>query len=234
MPGSSAPRVRSLHRYPVKSLLGEDVPFLDVDGRGCAGDRLWSVRTPDGKLGSGKHTRRFVALPGLLELRAQIREGRVHVTFPQDRSCLVDDADATGLLSDCVGQQAAFAFESDISHFDDGPISLVGGASVGAVAHARGEPVDPDRFRGNLLLETAQPFVEDTWVGRRLCVGTAVLQVSAALPRCVMVDQQTADLPAQPGNLKAVGRLNNGRLGVVATVVVPGRITVGDAIVFMT
>lgn len=65
--------MRSLHRFPVKSMSGEERNHLDVDARGCVGDRVWSVRTADGKIGSGKNTRRFAAVPGLLELRAEER-----------------------------------------------------------------------------------------------------------------------------------------------------------------
>jgi hypothetical protein len=43
-----------------------------------------------------------------------------------------------------------------------------------------------------------------------------------------MIDAATADLPAQQGNLLAIGRLNGAHLGVIASVVVPGTITAGD------
>lgn len=58
-----------------------------------------------------------------------------------------------------------------------------------------------------------------------------VLRVAMPSPRCVMVDMQTADLPAQPGNLKAVGRINDVLLGVVAAVSQPGTINIGDVAV---
>lgn len=222
------PRVVSLHRYPVKSMAGEQVTRLDVDGRGCVGDRLWSVRTAGGKIGSGKETRRFAAVPGLLELRAAERDGRVVVTFPDGSSCATDAADADDRLSRHLGRPLTFALETAVSHFDAGPVSLVGCASVAAVCRAAGERVDPARFRANIVLDTSRPFVEDEWIGRRLEVGTAVLQVSLASPRCVMVDMRTADLPAQPGNLAAIGRVNGANLGVVASVVVPGSVSVGD------
>jgi uncharacterized protein YcbX len=94
------PAVRSLHRFPVKSLAGESVVAFDVDERGVAGDRWWSVRTSDGRIGSGKTTRRFAAVPGLLDLRA-VREGeRVVVRFPDGTCCPVDDPLADARLSE--------------------------------------------------------------------------------------------------------------------------------------
>jgi uncharacterized protein len=222
------PRVASLHRYPVKSMLGEPVHQLDIDQRGCVGDRWWSVRTSTDRIGSGKDTRRFSAVPGLLRMRAYERDGAVLVTFPDGTTCAVASQEAADRLSRHVGQPVTFARESVVSHFDDGAISLLGHSSVEAIAHERSEPVNPARFRANILIDGPSAFAEEAWVGRRVHIGTAVLHVSMASPRCVMVNAATADLPAQPGNLAAIGRLNQARLGVVATVVAPGRITVGD------
>jgi uncharacterized protein YcbX len=163
-------------------------------------------------------------------VRAQEREGGVLVTFPDGSRCAVECAEAADRLSRLVGQPVTFARESTVSHFDDGPISLIARASVAAVAEARGVPVDVRRFRANVLLDGLGAFGEEAWIGRRLRLGTAVLEVSAPSPRCVMVNAETADLPAQPGNLAAIGRLHDGKLGVVATVIRPGRIREGDAL----
>ena len=51
--------VESIWRYPVKSLGGERLTSVDVEARGLAGDRRWAVRDAEGKVGSGKTTRRF-------------------------------------------------------------------------------------------------------------------------------------------------------------------------------
>lgn len=224
------PVVTSLRRYPVKSMLGEVLPRLDVDARGCVGDRVWSVRTPTGKIGSGKNSQRFAALPGLLGVRARCRGGRVLVTFPDGTSCEVDDPEAAARLSRLVGRPVTFEKESSVVHFDDGPVSLVGTASLAALAKERRQPVDAGRFRANVLLETTEPFVEDGWVGHEIRLGTALLRVLQASPRCVMVNMKTADLDAQPGNLAALGRIHDACLGVIAEVVSPGVVDVGDVV----
>ena len=66
-------RVAALWRYPVKSLLGEQRPSLDLNGRGVEGDRTFAIRNADGKFASGKNTRRFFKLDGLFALRAALR-----------------------------------------------------------------------------------------------------------------------------------------------------------------
>jgi len=224
-------RVVSLTRYPVKSLLGERVNRLDLDHRGVAGDRVWSLRTAQGKIGSGKNTRRFAAVPGLLTVRAREQEGQLVITLPDGSTCRADADDAAERLSRVLGQPLTLAMETEVSHFDDGPVSLLGSASVAAVASEHGEHVDPARFRSNIVVATDEAFAEEEWIGRHVQVGTVLLAVTMASPRCVMVDAATVDLPAQPGVLAAVGRANKARLGVVAKVVQQGAVSIGDTLI---
>ena len=226
-------RVAALHRYPVKSLAGERVVELDCDERGFVGDRLWSVRTRNDKIGSGKSTRRFAAVDGLLLVRAALDGDRVEIQLPDGRRCDVTDADAASWLSEHTGEPLTLARESTVSHYDDGPVSLLGLASVAAISTEVGGEVDPSRFRANVLLEGTPALAEDRLVGQRLSIGTAVFEVTMRSPRCVMIDLATADLPAQHGNLLAAGHLNEACLGVIARVVRPGRVRLGDPLAVM-
>ena len=225
-----AGRVASLHRYPVKSLAGERLDVVDLDGRGVVGDRIWSIRTAEGKLGSGKNTRRFAAVPGLLLVRGRTTAEGVTVTLPNGAQYAVADGEGDAALSTFLGQMVSLAREIDVDHFDDGPVSIIGAASVDALAAEVGADVDPSRFRANLVLEGLAPFAEDELVGQRIRIGSAELQVELHSTRCVMIDQETADLPAQPRNLYTLGRLHDACLGVVARVVEPGRIEIGDTV----
>ena len=66
---SNGPVVAQAWRYPVKSLGGEQVAVCWADERGLAGDRVWAVQDRDGKLGSGKNSRRFRRRPWAAERR---------------------------------------------------------------------------------------------------------------------------------------------------------------------
>lgn len=232
--------VASLHRYPVKSLLGEQVDRLEVDARGCSGDRVWALTTGGGMLASGKSGRRFTAVPGLQQVRARLVDGTVVLRLPDGTETSVDDPAAPALLSASLGREVALVRETDdgsddglhdgVGHFDDGPVSLLGTASVAAVADDLGAPVPSSRFRPNVVLRTDEPWAEDAWDGRRLQVGDVLLDVVQTSPRCTMVDAATADTPAQPGVLKAVGRLNGAELGIIAEVVRGGTVAVGDQV----
>jgi uncharacterized protein YcbX len=214
----------------VKSLLGERLDVLAVDERGVAGDRTWSIRTTDNKIGSGKSTRRFAAVPGLLMLRARTTSAGVAITVPTGAEVMAEDPAVNEMLSEHLGRPVTLARETDVSHFDDGPVSLIGAASVAALSAEVGADVDVSRFRANVVLEGLAPFAEDALVGRQIHVGDVSLEVLMRSTRCVMIDMETADLPAQPGNVLAVGRLHETCLGVIARVTGPGRIRLGDKV----
>ena len=223
--------VASLHRYPVKSMVGERLEIADVVARGLRGDRLWAVQDEDGKLGSGKSTRRFRKMEGLLDLVASYDGDVPVVTFPDGRGLRGDDPRVDAALSAHVGRPVTLGHEGEVSHFDDGPVHLVTTASLDTVSQRLGEPVDPRRLRPNLVVDAGDlvGLVEDGWVGRRLRVGEVVLEAVARMPRCVMVDLPQVGLGAVRV-LEVVGDLNDANLGVLATVLTAGRVRVGDPV----
>jgi uncharacterized protein len=232
MTADPAGRVAALTRYPVKSLAGEDLEEVLVEARGCAGDRLWSVRDPDGRLGSGKTTRRFRRMDGLLELVARYDGDVPTIAFPDGGRVRGDDPAVDDALSRHVGRPVTLAREDDVSHFDEGPLHLVTTASLATLSRARGGDVDWRHTRANLLVETAGAgFPENAWVGRRLRVGPdVVLRVRGLMPRCVMVDAAQDGLPADPGLLRAISEVAAGALGVWADVERPGRVRLGQGV----
>jgi uncharacterized protein YcbX len=84
-------KVLEIRRYPIKSLLGEQPPAAEVDQRGLTGDRLWAVRDTEGKLGSGKNTRRFRRMPGLFALHHDMTFGVWATVERPGRIELLDD-----------------------------------------------------------------------------------------------------------------------------------------------
>ncbi|HET7667267.1 MAG TPA: MOSC N-terminal beta barrel domain-containing protein, partial [Mycobacterium sp.] len=72
--------VQSLHRYPVKSMLGETVPTLCVDERGAEGDRRFAlVDQATGRIASAKQARLWRAL---LQCSASVVDGLVYIRLP--------------------------------------------------------------------------------------------------------------------------------------------------------
>ena len=108
-------------------------------------------------------------------------------------------------LSDHFGEEVELGPEADVAHQDAGQVSLVGTATLRELAalHGLDRPLDPRHLRANLVLETAEPFVEER-TGRELSIGGVRLAVTERIERCRMVDVQQADVPAAPDLLKTI------------------------------
>ena len=135
-----------IRRYPVKSLLGEQLTTAEVDQRGLLGDRLWAVCDADGKLGSGKNTRRFRRMDGLFTLRGHVGDPVPVVELPDGRRFAADDPAGHDAVSEVLGRRVTIEREADVQHHD-GPVSLVSTAALQRLHDLVGEPVDPVRFR---------------------------------------------------------------------------------------
>jgi hypothetical protein len=89
--------VAVLLRYPVKSMLGEEVASTDVDDRGLSHDRGFAlVHDKTGKIASAKNPRLW---RHLLKLSAEIVDGAVRITLPDGKTVWSTDADADARLS---------------------------------------------------------------------------------------------------------------------------------------
>src|SRR4029453_232480 len=65
MPNATQGSVASLWRYPVKSMLGEELSASEVTERGLLGDRAYAlVDTADGKAATAKNPRKWPTLFG--------------------------------------------------------------------------------------------------------------------------------------------------------------------------
>ncbi|GAA2103405.1 MOSC domain-containing protein [Kitasatospora saccharophila] len=226
--------VERLWRYPVKSMGGELLDTVGVEDRGLVGDRLYAVRDGAGKLGSGKSTRRFRRMDGLLRLGARLGPRIDGPELFDPLGMPVPDADAF-LRAYLEQEDVALAREDAVSHFDELPVSVLTTATLEWVARAvPSAVVDERRFRPNVLLRTppgTPPFVEDGWYGRegRVRAGARLAFVRAST-RCVMVGVAQPGLPQAPEILKTIAHERDGVLGALATVARSGRLRVGDAL----
>lgn len=227
-------RVAEVWRYPVKSIGGELLSRARCERRGLQGDRRWAVLGEDGKIGSGKSTRRFRRMPGLLSLVGSSDErGDVWIGFPDGRQGRADDPETAKRVSEVVGEPVHLDTEDDVSFFDDGPVHLVTTVDLASLqASIAGRMhMDRRRFRPNVLIESGDTLVR----GSRYLVGdTAILGVTGATVRCVMVTMVQPGLEFAPKILKHLERQQKGELGVYADVVEPGEIAVGDPVTALT
>lgn len=226
--GSDVVVVTSLRRYPVKSMGGEALTSAAVDHRGIRGDRWYAVVDDEGRLASLKGTRRFRRLDDVVRYSASTRpDGEVEVRSG-DAAWLVGDPQLDLHLSAVTGSAQRVLPEAAVAHQDGGAVSLVGTATLAWCAARYGGSDDPRRLRVNLVVETQEPFVEETWVGRRLRVGSAALTVVQRITRCRTIDvEQDGATPGAPW-LRPLGADRDLRLAVYADVTAPGVVAVGD------
>ncbi|MEU4795101.1 MOSC N-terminal beta barrel domain-containing protein [Streptomyces sp. NPDC023327] len=223
--------VVGLARFPVKSMLGEDHERLDLDARGVVGDRLWALRFADGKLGSGKNSRRFRRVADLMKYRAVYEaDGAPVVTAPDGTTLRPGDPRVPELF----GEGVELAREGEAGHQDAAGVSLVGTASLRAIGDLLGDadPLDVRRLRKNIVVETDEPWIEESWVGGEITLGDGSgeplrLRVDARVKRCVMVTQAQHGLPADERVLKTLAEARGMCAGVYAEVLAPAPLALG-------
>jgi uncharacterized protein len=228
-------RVAELWRYPVKSMAGERCQELAFDGRGADGDRCFAVYGADGKIGSGKTTRRFRRMEGLLHFAASL-DGRTAVLAgPGGARLRAGDEATDAALSAALGEPVTVRREDHVSHFDAAPVHLLSTASLQWLAAGLGDASAPDvrRFRPNIVVDApaAAGRPEEQWRGRSLLVGERVrIDIMERAERCVMTSMSQRTLREDPRVLRTIGELNDACFGVYASVGAPGRVRAGDAV----
>ncbi len=229
--------IERLWRYPIKSTGGERLRSVEVDERGLVGDRLYAVRDAEGRLGSGKNTRRFRRMDGLLHLssrypRTTPEPGPPELLDPHGKVV----TDPTAYLRTFLGRdEVELAREGEVSHFDQLPLSVLSTATLDRIRQEVPDvPVDERRFRPNILVRTppgTPPFVEEAWIGRTARVGdTLRVEFLRSSERCVMTNRAQQDLPHSPLVLRAIAAVHDNRLDALAGIVTPGTARVGDVL----
>jgi uncharacterized protein len=103
-------QIEALYRYPVKSMLGEEVDAAHVGEQGLQGDRTYAlVDEETGKVASAKHPRRWGVLfdcraEYLTEPRAGADPAPVRLTLPGGVSVESDDPNVHDVLSRALGR----------------------------------------------------------------------------------------------------------------------------------
>ncbi len=120
--------------------------------------------------------------------------------------------------------------------FDAFPVHLITRTTLRTLEQLAPESVwDERRFRPNLLVEADDPtgFPELGWLGRRLRVGSAVIEVVTGCPRCVMTTQPVEDIPLDHRVMRTLVRETHHTAGIYAGVVAEGEFRVGDEVEFL-
>ena len=245
--------LRSLHRYPVKGLSGQPLQTIDVPTGGCLPlDRAWALAHGASQYDPGDPA--WVPKRNFLTLVRHARLAALTVSLDETSGMLVIARDgkpvARGNIDTAVGVGlinqffAAYMKDEGVGapklvrapgiHFTDSRepfVSIINAASLADLARVARGPVDPTRFRGNLLIDGVEPWAEMQWPGRTLAIGDVRLRVVEPIGRCAAttVNPETAER-----DLNVPGLLSDGYghtdCGVFVEVTQGGRLAVGDTL----
>lgn len=226
-------RVVGLWRYPVKSMAAEALTEAQVSWQGLAGDRRWAfVRKGVQRSGFPWFT---------LRQRGDMNHYRPYFSdpdHPDTSPTLVETPSGAVLdvLDPALGAElcpeGATVIRQSRGVFDTFPLSLITTQTVARLSEQVGTPLAVQRFRPNMLVEAAtdEPFAEDTWVGRILCLGGMRMRVDKRDGRCVVITIDPATGARNPDILRTVATERQGYLGVYGSTVTPGRVALNDPV----
>lgn len=277
-------RLKTIYRYPVKSMGGHTLTSTLLTTKGIPGDRCWALK--DEERGGIKGGKRFPAIIGmsaeLLDTPSEIQQSpSARITLSDGATLLTTDADANTRLSQAVGApvslwpllpadqlehykrippppgthplealremfartpeeplpdlegfpEVLIAYESPPgTYFDAYPLLILSESSMATLqAGNNSSNFDIRRFRPNLLIAVDEGgFPEDQWAGREAVLGSARLKLDRVCPRCVMTTHGFDNLPKDPRIMRQLVNENDGNLGLYASVLEPGEVSVGD------
>lgn len=249
---SATAHLDSIFRYPVKGLAPERLPAVDlVAGETIPGDRLYAIE--NGPSGFDPAAPAYFPKTQFLMLMRNERLAALKTRFDFAGHTLVITQDgvevARASLREASGRAAIEAFFARYSADElRGPprvltapghsfsdvarkvVSIINLASVADLSRIIGRPVDPMRFRGNLLVAGWPAWREFDLIDRTLAIGAVRLKVVKRIVRCAAtnVDPATAarDMNIPKALMEAFGHAD---CGVYADVVGDGTIAAGDA-----
>ena len=232
--------VAGLWRWPVKSMAGERVNALRLDGRGAGGDRTHAV-TYEHKGERKPLTAREA--PRLLAWRAAYpfnlgagldpaRPPFAIVTAPDGHSYRWGDPRLRSRLEDDIGRPVQLL--RDVEGVQDLRRTLL--VTTQATLDALGEeldgPIDLRRFRPNVHLEMdAAAWEELGWEGADLeFSGGARLRLLHPCVRCAIPTRHPDTQVKWPGLLRHLSAAHDQCFGINARVLTGGRLAVGETV----
>jgi uncharacterized protein YcbX len=230
-------KVIEIWRYPVKSMLGEQIEQATIGPGGMQGDRHWAV--VDAESGVSLSAKRN---PDLLRCRAWTSDGEVMVELPDRRELPVDSDDARLGLCELLGRQvttrSADTIETIRHEFptavtegegepylyapktaafvDSVPLHLLTTGTLKKLQQMLpASVIHRARFRPNFLVDIDEiAFVDNDWVNKEIALGSLRCQVIDDTRRCIMVALAQGDLPRDMQVIRTVLKENEGRAGI--------------------
>ncbi|MFC4943572.1 MOSC domain-containing protein [Pseudonocardia sp. GCM10023141] len=232
-------RITTMWRYPVKSMLGERLDEARLAEAGLESDRgLALIDATTGLVATAKHPRLWRDLlkysatvtghgvvitspagwtrdardPGVDELLSVALGRAVRLSAERPVDATVERPDPEDVLDRGVEAEVAAATleigqgTPGTNFVDYAPVHVITTATLDRIG------TEQVRYRPNLVVETppgTEPFVENSWMGRELHIGGAiVLRMTLPTPRCSVPTLEHGELPRAPHAVRIPMREN--------------------------
>jgi len=251
-------RVARLSIAPVRSLGLEHPQFVDLAEKGVLEDRRFYLIDDGGRLVDRLISGALVQVtahtnPEATELRlffpdGSVVEGEVSLAEPVETFIYRRIAVGHVVTGPWAAALEPFAGRRVRVVRCDEPggtrrknaISLITDGSLDELAKwVDVSAVDPRRFRMLFDVEGAAAHEEDSWIGSRLAIGSAVVSITKPDARCAITTQDPETGVRDLDTLRTIiayRGLRDGRkvdFGVLGEVIEPGRVHVGDEVVVL-
>lgn len=230
-------QVRAIFLYPVKSMRGISMQEASIDWNGLIGDRAYAFVRAEARSDfpwlTGRQFSHLIMYRPFFQsgsrrpsLQVETAEGNI---YPIDSPALREEIESR------YGKHI-YLLQNHRGNYDSQPLSILTTSSIAKLSELTGLELDVQRFRPNLLIETAAPesFQEDAWIGHRLRFGAqstgVCLDINQGIDRCVMINLDPQAAVSTPDVLKQVYQNHQNIFGVYATPHTPGMVRIGDPV----
>jgi uncharacterized protein len=253
-------RVTRIAIAPVKGLALQLPDEVMLDRCGVAENRRLHLIDGAGRLVNDKQMMRLMlvachldlaagtlalALPGGDEVSAELALGEANTTifFGRPVAGHLLEGPWGRALSDWIGSELRLVMSDAVGAATDrgvkASVSIISDASITDVARAGGaERLDGRRFRMLFEIDGVAPYAEESWIGREVQIGDAVVRPRRNAGRCAVTNCDPDTAVRDFDTLRVLATHRAGvetdeplPLGVVGEVVTPGRVRLGDAVV---
>lgn len=256
--------IAQLTVYPIKSTAGIDMSSVYVDALGMAFDRRFIIANNNGDMYTARKYPQLLQVKstiteGGLKLYYKDKQG-VSVNYAEISSNLHNgiiwgdefngyqaSKEVNQWFSDIVGDNVfllhlnkdAIRFgkkaQQQVSFADAYPVLIIGTASLAELNKRSPITHSMRQFRPNIVVETNQPFIEDTW--SKIAINDTIIQLTEPCARCVLttINPKTSEKFANAEPVKTLTTFRKSadnaiHFGMNANVEVTGLIACGGAI----
>jgi len=228
--------IDEIYRYPVKSLGGERLESCSIQPYGLEGDRAYAFFDETKEGWSRYVTARKI--PELLSYQAKYNaQHEVQIKSPTgeiynwDNKLLEEVQRLTKVKLSMLNYKDHPPIMPELMAVDAASILIITNQTISRLETLWGKSVDPRRFRSNIIvnLEDSE-FDERMWIGARLRIGDAELQVDECCERCAMITIHPDTLDREVSLLRTVNEEMDLKFGVYASIVNAGHIRKDDRI----